>query len=123
MSNFLDQLIMEDVAAHCPKELMEFHKCISENHDDPSRCSYRRKDLSQCIQTNVPSVKRVVTTCGGIMKKYEDCIKENMATRTINENCIVFIKELRECAESQLKKDGTRPINEMFVYDDKDHSK
>lgn len=28
------------------------------------------------------------------------------------------MKGLRECAENQMEKDGTRPINEMFVHKD-----
>lgn len=110
---------MEDVAAHCSKEFMEYHKCVSKNHDDPSQCVYRRNDLSKCISAKVPTVQRVMSQCGDIMKKYESCIKENMASRTINENCLGILADLRSCAESQMQKDGTRPINEMFVYDEK----
>ncbi|QLL32161.1 hypothetical protein HG536_0C03300 [Torulaspora globosa] len=118
MSNFLDQLIMEDVAKHCPQQFMQYHKCISNNHDDPSQCSYRRNDLSKCIHAKVPSVQKVMANCKDIMKKYEGCIKDNMASRTINENCLGLLAELRECAESQMEKDGVRPVNEMFVYSD-----
>lgn len=118
MSNFLDQLIMEDVAAHCPQQFMEYHKCISQNHDDPSQCQFRQKDLSKCIKDNVPSVRRVMEKCADHMKMYESCIRDNMETRTINENCLKYMKGLRECAENQMEKDGTRPINEMFVHKD-----
>jgi len=98
----LDQIIMEDVSYSCPQEFMQYHKCISENHDDPSKCAYRQQDLSKCIKTKVPSIMKIMDVCGSIMQKYEGCIRENMEKRTINENCMGLLNEMRKCAMDQI---------------------
>lgn len=110
MSSFLDQFIMEDVAKNCPKQFMEYHKCISANHEDPSQCLYRQRDLSLCIKDKVPSIQKVMHNCSQQLSRYEACVREHMATRTINENCLGLLQEMRNCAEQQVG--GTRPIND-----------
>lgn len=110
--SYLDQFILEDVAKNCPREFMEYHKCISMNHDDPLQCDYRQRDLSKCIKLNVPSVQKVMKSCGEIMSNYEQCIRDNIDTRTINEKCVNLLKEMRACAEGQIDS-SKRPINEM----------
>lgn len=111
MSNVLDQIIMEDVAKNCPREFMEYHKCIAANHEDPTPCSYRQVDLSKCIKAKVPSVQKVLRNCSEKMQKYEQCVKDHMETKTINENCLGLLKEMRACAEKQMG--AQMPINEM----------
>ncbi|SCU84006.1 LAMI_0C05776g1_1 [Lachancea mirantina] len=111
MSNFLDQFILEDVAKNCPKQFVAYHKCISENHEDPSQCVFRQKDLAVCIKEKVPSVQKVMQNCGTQMARYEQCVRDHMATRTINENCLGLLEEMRQCAEKQVS--GVRPINEL----------
>ncbi|OEJ90870.1 Mitochondrial intermembrane space cysteine motif-containing protein MIX14 [Hanseniaspora osmophila] len=98
----LDQIIMEDVSFNCPQQFMAYHKCISENHEDPSKCAFRQQDLSNCIKTSVPSVMKIMKTCGPIMQKYETCLRDNMESRTINENCIGLLNEMRQCAMNQI---------------------
>lgn len=107
----LDQFIMEDVARYCPREFVEYHKCVSSNRDDLQQCSFRQKDLARCIQGKVPSVKRVMEKCGSLMQNYEKCLRDNIDTRTVN-NCVPLLEQMRSCA-SEHALQGTRPINEM----------
>ncbi|CDH16165.1 related to Mitochondrial intermembrane space cysteine motif-containing protein MIC14 [Zygosaccharomyces bailii] len=109
----LDQFIMEDVAANCPREFVAYHKCVSSNRDDPSQCAFRQKDLSQCIKGKVPSVQRVMDNCGSLMHNYETCVRNNMASGTINEQCTGLLEQMRSCASQHAMK-GPRPINEMI---------
>ncbi|CAR22116.1 Mix14p [Lachancea thermotolerans CBS 6340] len=111
MSNALDQFIMEDVAKNCPQQFVEYHKCISKNKDDPGQCAFRQRDLSVCIKQKVPSVQKVMAKCGQLMQKYETCVRDNMETRTINENCLGLLQEMRTCAEKQVQ--GPSPINQL----------
>ncbi|AET39911.1 Mix14p Ecym_5133 [Eremothecium cymbalariae DBVPG len=110
--SLLDQFVMEDVAKHCPKEFMLYHKCISTNHEDPSQCGFRERDLTKCIRSRVPSVKDIMKECGDKMKNYEQCVRDNMESRTINENCLDLLKEMRLCAEGQVRG-KTMPINQL----------
>ncbi|CEP61192.1 Mix14p LALA0_S02e08790g [Lachancea lanzarotensis] len=112
MSNALDQFIMEDVARNCPQQFMEYHKCVSKNREDPTLCAYRQRDLSMCIRQKVPSVQKVMSHCGSLMAQYETCLRENMDSRTINENCIPLLNKMRQCAEAQIQ-DTPSPINEL----------
>ncbi|KAH3901966.1 related to Mitochondrial intermembrane space cysteine motif-containing protein MIC14 [Saccharomycodes ludwigii] len=112
-SNVLDQIIMEDVARFCPNEFMEYHKCIKTNHEDPSQCVFRQVDLSTCIKKNVPSVQKIMAECGSIMQNYENCVRDNMETRTINENCLGLLADMRKCASNQVDL-SKRPLNEMI---------
>ncbi|AMD20982.1 HEL299Wp [Eremothecium sinecaudum] len=108
----LDQFVMQDVAKHCPKQFMEMHKCIAQNRDDPSQCNFRQKDLATCIKQKVPSVQAIMSNCGDKMNDYQQCITDNMESRTINENCLGYLEEMRKCA-SKWVEGKTLPINEL----------
>lgn len=108
----LDQFIMEDVAANCPREFVAYHQCVASNREDPSQCAFRQKDLSQCIRGKVPSVQRVMDHCGPLMQSYEACVRSNMDNGTVNEQCIGLLEQMRSCA-TQHAMQGARPINEM----------
>ncbi|AAS50674.1 ABL097Cp [Eremothecium gossypii ATCC 10895] len=108
----LDQFVMEDVAKHCPNEFMQYHKCISMNHEDPSQCDFRQRDLAVCIKQKVPVVQDIMKHCSAQMQRYEQCIRDHMESRTINENCLGLMAEMRSCAERQTAGKA-RPINEL----------
>lgn len=50
-----------------------------------------------------------MSECSEPMKKYDQCIRDNMGTRTINENCLGFLQDLRKCAELQVKNKNIKP--------------
>lgn len=112
MASALDQFIMEDVAKNCPQQFVEYHKCVSKNRDDLSQCAYRQRDLAACIKQKVPSVQKVMSNCGSLMSKYEQCVRDNMESRTINEKCMGMLEEMRNCAEKQVQGEPS-PINQM----------
>ncbi|CCE65674.1 hypothetical protein TPHA_0M01000 [Tetrapisispora phaffii CBS 4417] len=111
MSSILDELVMEDVALHCPVDFIEYHKCISKK-DEGEDCSILQTKLATCIKTKVPSMQKILNNCSDKMTSYQDCIMKNRESRTINENCLGILDELRECARKQVAHDPL-PINEM----------
>lgn len=111
MADILDEIIMEDVASHCPVEFIEYHNCLSNPNKENLDCSKYQVTLSNCIKVNVPSVKKIIKNCGELMKIYESCIINNREAKTINQECLPILDQLRDCASKQL--DGKLPINEM----------
>ncbi|EDO17585.1 hypothetical protein Kpol_1061p7 [Vanderwaltozyma polyspora DSM 70294] len=114
MSGVLDEIIMEDVAANCPEQFINYHKCISQPNQEFSNCRTYQVQLSECIRTEVPSLQKIMKNCGDLMKNYETCIRANMESRTINEQCTPLLNQLRDCAFKQVEGNKLA-INEMKI--------
>lgn len=94
MSNILDQLLMEDIARYCPTAFVSYHNCISSNRSDPTVCNKQQFELSQCIKSEVPSLKQILTECDSKLKNYSECMMKGKG-----KGCELELKEIRECAE------------------------
>lgn len=93
MSNALDQLMLEDIARHCPQQFLAFHQCMSKPPTEAD-CVLEQKNLSRCIKTSVPVFQKIHGICAGKLQVYEACLKTNgKAAR-----CEQDLKALRDCA-------------------------
>ncbi|ODQ61594.1 hypothetical protein WICANDRAFT_25266 [Wickerhamomyces anomalus NRRL Y-366-8] len=99
MSNILDQLLVEDIARYCPQNFLNFHKCISQNHANPQNCAPQQIELSKCIKSEVPSLQKVMTNCGHLLKEYETCLKTNIAEQG---KCLPLLGQVRDCASESI---------------------
>ncbi|KAH3682907.1 hypothetical protein WICPIJ_006122 [Wickerhamomyces pijperi] len=108
MSNFLDQLLMEDIARYCPTTFVAYHKCISANRTNPAACNKEQFELSQCIKSDVPSLKLILTECDSKLKNYSDCMMKGEG-----KGCEDSLKEIRDCAEQFVGKDNKGAMNQI----------
>lgn len=93
MSQFLDQILLDDIAKNCPQEFLNFHKCMSQPE---KQCVEEQMGLSKCIKTLVPSFQKIQGVCAGKLQAYEACLKSKG-------QCQNDLQELRDCAFGSLQ--------------------
>ncbi|CAN6596284.1 hypothetical protein TRVA0_001S02542 [Trichomonascus vanleenenianus] len=97
MSLLLDQALVEDVAQHCPAQFLSYHKCLGGG--DASKCLEEQDALATCVKTQVPSFIKILKDCSDVMKKYEDCVRENVNHRS---KCFDILQEVRKCSAQSI---------------------
>ncbi|KAK6197460.1 uncharacterized protein RJT21DRAFT_56961 [Scheffersomyces amazonensis] len=100
-SGILDQILLEDIARHCPHQFLAFHNCMSKPDPDPEFCDTQQRQLASCIKTVVPSFQRIQTQCVAKLNAYESCLKSNNSKA---EKCSPELQSLRDCALGSLNK-------------------
>ncbi|KAG7663743.1 uncharacterized protein J8A68_002752 [[Candida] subhashii] len=91
----LDQILLEDIARHCPHQFLAFHQCMTLPEPDPQQCSKQQADLAICIKTVVPSFQKIQGECAGKLQAYEACLKINNSNTKM---CTQDLQLLRNCA-------------------------
>ena len=49
-SGLLDQILLEDIARHCPQQFLAFHQCMSKPSPDANLCGLEQYNLAGCIK-------------------------------------------------------------------------
>lgn len=100
-SGLLDQILLEDIARHCPQQFLAFHQCMSNPSTDPNQCGLQQYNLAGCIKTNVPAFQKIQGVCSGKLQAYEACLKMNNSDE---KRCSDDLQSLRDCAFGTLDK-------------------
>lgn len=95
----LDQILMEDIARHCPQQFLAFHQCMSKPNPDANECNAEQQKLTQCIRYDVPAFQRIQGVCAGKLQGYDACLKMNKSDAS---KCTQDLRELRNCATNTL---------------------
>lgn len=97
----LDQVLLEDIARHCPQQFLKFHQCMTQETPDPNYCVPQQVNLAKCIKYEVPAFQKVQNECASKLKDYENCLRgsENDTTK-----CNTELQSLRDCASGTLNK-------------------
>lgn len=89
---------------------MNFHKCVSENHDNPKNCVPKQIELSNCIKEEIPSFQKILTKCGQILSDYDNCLRTN--TKDQNK-CLEKLENVRNCASECINLKESTPANNL----------
>lgn len=100
-SGLLDQILLEDIARHCPQQFLAFHQCMSKPKPDPRECALEQYNLAGCIKKDVPAFQKIQGICAGKLQAYEACLK---MTGNSNTRCADDLQSLRDCAFGTLDK-------------------
>lgn len=100
-SGLLDQLLMDDIARHCPQQFLAFHQCLGKKDPGPENCEPEQMALAKCIRQGVPAFQRIQGVCAGRLQAYEACLKMNGSDV---KKCAGDLEVLRDCAFSSLEK-------------------
>lgn len=100
MSQILDQLLLEDIAAGCPQQLLQFQRCMQLASGDISQCWDQQRVLAGCLKTNVPLMQRIRAECAAYLRQYEDCLRANMDKVVV---CEPVLQDLRACAVNHVE--------------------
>lgn len=90
--------MLEDIARHCPLQLMAFHRCMAKPPLEAD-CQEEQKNLSLCIKASVPVFHKIQSSCSDRLKLYEACIRAN-GDRS---KCQPELQSLRDCATATVK--------------------
>lgn len=95
----LDQILLEDIARHCPQQFLAFHQCMSKPEPDAKNCAVEQYHLAGCIKTGVPAFQKIQGVCAGKLQAYEGCLRSN---NNDTRRCQTDLKQLRECASGTI---------------------
>lgn len=98
-SGLLDQILLEDIARHCPQQFLSFHQCMTKPVEDPNQCQAEQVQLAGCIKGEVPSFHRIQGICSGKLQAYDACLRMNGPNK-----CADDLQALRDCALGSLDK-------------------
>ncbi|EGW32106.1 uncharacterized protein SPAPADRAFT_55636 [Spathaspora passalidarum NRRL Y-27907] len=96
----LDQILLEDIARHCPHQFLAFHQCMTLPEPDPNQCAQQQQQLAKCIRTAVPSFHKIQGECAGKLQVYEACLRINNSN---TKACTSELQSLRKCAFGTLQ--------------------
>ena len=100
-SGLLDQILLEDIARHCPQQFLAFHQCMSKPSPDANQCALEQYNLAGCIKKEVPAFQKIQGVCSGKLQAYEACLKMNGSDQ---KKCSQDLQSLRDCAFGTLDK-------------------
>lgn len=90
----LDQIMMEDIARHCPQQFLAFHQCMSKPPSEAD-CVVEQRNLSSCIRLLVPVFQKIHGECASKLQAYETCLRGNNSDM---KQCAGELQSLRDCA-------------------------
>lgn len=99
MSTVLDQIMLEDIARHCPQQFLSFHQCMARPPTETD-CAMEQQNLSRCIKNSVPVFQKIHGLCSGKLQAYEACLKMNGTAG----KCELDLKSLRDCAQGAVAR-------------------
>lgn len=91
----LDQLLMEDIARHCPQQFLAFHQCMSKPSQDQYPCVTEQMTLVKCIRNDVPAFQKIQGECSDKLQAYDKCLRSSEMDTS---KCTGELKSLRDCA-------------------------
>lgn len=96
----LDQIMMEDIARHCPAQFLAFHQCMSKPPSEAD-CVSEQVALSVCIKSSVPVFQKIHGQCADKLQGYEACLRQN---NSLQAKCSNELQDLRACATGAVEE-------------------